>query len=217
MAEVGPNESQAGPSLTPGDHQSQTSISAFAASSFAKFSGSPLSPFGTLSATATGSTTLNSFGSVLASTKPTVSPLETSSTKKLNHPQSDGSSLLNPPASLSFGALGASAFTSSSASTPSAFAAVPFGSGFGKIFSEGAKLGSFAAPKGDAKWYDGSGTATSFGAPAKDEEENECSESDEEVQGQGIKEQESEEGNERFQPQNGKSHLVLYTSMSKPK
>lgn len=53
-----------------------------------------------------------------------------------------------------------------------------FGTGFGQVFNTGTKLSSFAAPVGDAKWGDQGGSTNLFGAPSKDEEE-ENSESEE--------------------------------------
>lgn len=46
-----------------------------------------------------------------------------------------------------------------------------FGTGFGHVFNAGTKLSSFAAPIGDANWGDQGGSTNLFGAPSKDEEE----------------------------------------------
>lgn len=104
---------------------------------------------------------------------------------------------------LGFGTKGKSSFPSSSVSNPNAFGGATFGSGFGNAFG-GAKLSSFAAPIGDAKWGGGDGLVTSFGAPAKDEEDDERSESEEEGPGDALKEQEGCEVNDKFQQQDSK-------------
>ncbi|MCJ1469952.1 hypothetical protein MMC07_008597 [Pseudocyphellaria aurata] len=85
---------------------------------------------------------------------------------------------------------------SSSALTPNTFAPATFGSGFGQA-SGGAKLSSFAAPVGDAKW--GGGGKVAFGAPAKDEEDDGRTESEEEGLGDATKEQEGGEVSDKFQ------------------
>lgn len=106
-----------------------------------------------------------------------------------------------------FGMKGSSPFASTSALTPIAFAGTTFGGGFGNTF-RGTKLSSFAAPVGDAKWGGEGGEVTSFGAPAKEEEGDERSESEEEGLGDAAKEQEGGEFSDKFQQQDGKCPIA---------
>ena len=102
---------------------------------------------------------------------------------------------LGPLGSSAVGILGPSSFSSLGSGV--------FGTGFGRAFNGGTKLSSFAAPVGDAKWGDQGGSTNLFGAPAKDEE-NDNSESEE----HGVVESDNnDEGFEvdcRFQQQDGK-------------
>lgn len=78
-----------------------------------------------------------------------------------------------PDHSLSLG-FGASKGSNLSVLSPSGFGSLGtgiFGTGFGHVFNAGTKLSSFAAPRGDANWGDQGGSTNLFGAPAKDEEE----------------------------------------------
>ncbi len=104
---------------------------------------------------------------------------------------------------------GLSAFGSSSASPSNKFVAT-FGSGFGSPFGGGPKLNSFAAPVGDADLGGGSGNVGLFGQAAKDDEEDERSDSEDEMFSETAKDQESGEGSERFQPQDGRFRIGLF-------
>ena len=83
-----------------------------------------------------------------------------------------------------------------------------FGTGFGQVFNAGTKLSSFAAPIGDAKWGDHSGSTNLFGALPKDEEE-ENSESEEYGLIDAENNDESYEVVCRLQQQDGKFFLDL--------
>lgn len=155
------------------------------------------SPFGNLKPSPNTTDSATSFESVLwrkdrENLQPGDVPLE-----KLNQVQGASSGATTSSSLLGFGIRG----PSSSALTLNAFAPATFGSGFGQA-SSGAKLSSFAAPVGDAKW--GGGGIVSFGAPAKDEENEERSESEEEGLGDASKEQEGGEICDKFQQQDGK-------------
>lgn len=108
-----------------------------------------------------------------------------------------------PSSPLGLGTSGSSAVNLLGPSSFSSLGSGVFGTGFGQAFNGGTKLGSFAAPVGDAKWGDQGGSTNLFGAPAKDEE-NDNSGSEE----HGLVEiDNNDEGYEvdcRFQQQDGK-------------
>lgn len=99
------------------------------------------------------------------------------------------------------GVLGSSGFGSSLGNSG-------FGTGFGQVFNAGTKLSTFAAPVGDAKWGDQSGSTNLFGAPAKEEEE-ENSESEEYGLIDAENNDESYEVICRLQQQDGRFFLEL--------
>lgn len=122
----------------------------------------------------------------------TIMPTE-EATLNANEPSSPPG--LGPLGSSAVGILGPSSFSTLGSGV--------FGTGFGQAFNGGTKLSSFAAPVGDAKWGDQGGSTNLFGAPAKDEE-NDNSECEE----HGVVESDNnDEGFEvdcRFQQQDGK-------------
>ena len=184
-----------------------TCKAAFTTTGFALTSDSSTSPFGALNPSSTANDNASSFGSAFWHHKPEVLHHNEASAEKVSQDRSASSGLTAPPISLGFGTNGPSPFASSSVLTSNAFAGAAFGSAFGNTFPS-AKLSSFAAPVGDAKWGGGGGVVTSFGAPAKDEEDDERSESEEEGLGDAAKEQEVGEINEKFQQQDGKCPIA---------
>lgn len=192
------------PSIKTRDEPFPTSKAAFTTSAFAPLSDSSISPFGILGPLSTTTTNnAKTFGSLLGHKNPEDPNPDEVPVEKLDQVRSASSGVSASSTSPGFGIERSSPFASSSVLTPNAFAGAVFGSGFGNSFG-GAKLSSFAAPVGDATWGSGGGVVTSFGAPAKDEEDDERSESEEEGLGDAAKEQEGGEADDKFQQQDGK-------------
>ena len=190
-----------------GDEPFLTSKASFATSGFAALSKSSLSPFSTHNSLSTTANNATPFGSVLWRKNPEDLQTDEVPVERVDHVRTTSSGAKASSTSLGFGMKGPSPFASSTALTPNAFAGATFGSGFGSTFG-GTKLSSFAAPFGDAKWGGEGDVVTSFGAPAKDDEDDERSESEEEGLGDAAKEQEGGEVNDKFQQQDGKCPLI---------
>ena len=194
-----------------GDEPFLTSQASFAKSGFAALSKSSLSPFSTHNTSSTTANNATTFGSVLWRRNPEGLQTDQVQVERVDHVRTASSGATPSSSSLGFGMKGASPFATSAASAPNAFAGATFGSGFGNTFG-GAKLRSFAAPVGDAKWGGEGGVVTSFGAPAKDEDDDERSESEEESLGDAAKEQEGGEVNDKFHQQDGKCPVISSTT-----
>ena len=194
------NESPAKPSaITKSDQRSQTSASAFASSGFAALSNSATSPFGAIGAT-----------SAAASTP---SPFVTTSTFSPKKDDSDASKMTEPAPNGGFGAFAKaqtpgfgtrepSPFGTTGAAKTSVFGGSIFGGGFGGAFGGGSKLANFAAPTGDTKL--GNGAVKPIGSPTREGDDEENSESDAEGFGENGRGDINDEGDERFQHQDGK-------------
>jgi hypothetical protein len=170
------------------------STSKFTSSGFAALAGTPISPFSALGF------------SKISKIKPFVPLIHDDDCKEQSgniNTQAEHARLnaINPTTQ-GFGALGTPASNISGSSSYKALGDV-FGSGFGQASNGGTKLSSFAAPIGDAKWGDRSWLHNTFGAPAKEEEEEDNSGSDE----YGFVETENNDENGevdcRFQQQDG--------------
>lgn len=180
----------------------------FASSGFAALSGSSISPFAAIGS----SSTVNQFN--ISGSKAAAKTSDSDSmTPAANTPFHNVNSVLSAETSLKpqgFGGIGSAGSDSVSSQPPSfsSFGGSTFGSGFGSAFVGGPKLSSFAAPVGDAKLGDSVGIIGSFGAPSKDEEEEENSGSEETGMGELDGREESEDTNGRFQQQEGKFRTI---------
>ena len=194
------NESPAKSStLTNPDQQSQTSASAFASSGFAALSKSTSSPFGAIGATSAAASTPSPF----ATTSP-FSPKkdESDASKKTEPAPNGGFSAFAKSQTSGFGTSEPTPFGTTGAAKTSVFGGSIFGGGFGGTFGGGSKLANFAAPTGDAKL--GNGTIKPIGSPTRDGDDEENSESDAEGFGENSRGDVNDEGDERFQHQDGK-------------
>ena len=196
-------ESPANPStLTKSDQQSQTSVSAFASSGFAALSRSTTSPFATIGATSAAASTPSPF----ATTSP-FSPKKDGSdaSKKAEPAPNGGFSAFAKSQTPGFGTKEPSPFGTTVTAKTSVFGGSIFGGGFGGAFGGGSKLANFAAPTGDTKL--GNGAIKPIGSPAREGDDEENSESDAEGFGETGRGDVNDEGDERFQHQDGKLYL----------
>ena len=196
------NDSPAKPAtLTNPDQQSQTSASAFASSGFAALAKSTTSPFGAMAATSAAASTPSPF----ATTSP-FSPKKDDSdaSKKTESASNGGFSAFAKPQSPGFGTSEPTPFGTTGAAKTSVFGGSIFGGGFGGTFGSGGKLANFAAPTGDAKL--GNGAIKPIGSPTREGDDEENSESDTEGFGEYSRGDVNDEGDERFQHQDGKLH-----------
>ena len=194
------NESPAKPSnLTKSDQQSQTSASAFASSGFAALSRSATSPFGAIGAASAAASTPSPF----ATTSP-FSPKkdDPDASKKTEPVPNGGFSAFAKSQTPGFGTSEPSPFGATGAAKTSVFGGSIFGGGFGGAFGGGSKLANFAAPTGDTKL--GNGAIKPIGSPAREGDDEENSESDAEGFGESGRGDLNDEGDERFQHQDGK-------------
>ena len=194
------NASPAKPStLTKSDQQSQTSASSFASSGFAALSRSTTSPFGAIGATSAAASTPSPF----ATTSP-FSPMKDDSdaSRKTEPAPNGGFSAFAKSQSSGFGTSEPSPFGTTGAPKTSVFGGSIFGGGFGGAFGGGSKLANFAAPTGDTKL--GNGAIKPIGSPAREGDDEENSDSDAEGFGENGRGDVNDEGDERFQHQDGK-------------
>ena len=187
--------------LTNADQQSQTSASAFASSGFAALSKSTTSPFGAMAATSAAASTPSPF----ATTSPfSLKKDDSDASKKTESAPNGGFSAFAKSQSPGFGTSEPTPFGTTGAAKTSVFGGSIFGGGFGGTFGSGSKLANFAAPTGDAKL--GNGTIKSIGSPTREGDDEENSESDTEGFGEYSRGDINDEGDERFQHQDGKLH-----------
>ena len=194
------NESPAKPSTsTKSDQQSQTSASAFASSGFAALSRSTTSPFGAIGATSAAASTPSPF----ATTSPFSPKKDDSDASKKTEPVPNGGfSAFAKSQTPGFGTSESSPFGTTGAAKTGVFGGSIFGGGFGGAFGGGSKLANFAAPTGDTKL--GNGAIKPIGSPAREGDDEENSESDAEGFGENGRGDVNDEGDERFQHQDGK-------------
>ena len=185
--------------LTNPDQQSQTSASAFASSGFAALSKSTTSPFSTIGTTSAAASTPSPFttASPFSSKKD-----ESNASKKTEPAPNGGFSAFAKSQSPGFGTSEPTPFGTTGAAKTSVFGGSIFGGGFGGTFGGGSKLANFAAPTGDAKL--GNGTIKPIGSPTREGDDEENSESDAEGFGENSRGDVNDEGDERFQHQDGK-------------
>lgn len=196
------NESPTKPStLTKSHQESQTSASAFASSGFAALSKSATSPFGAIGATSAAASTPSPF----ATTSPFSPKKDDSDASKKTEPAANGGfSAFAKSQAPGFSTSEASPFGTTSAAKTSVFGGSIFGGGFGGTFGGGSKLANFAAPTGDAKL--GNGAIKPIGSPTREGDDEENSESDAEGFGENSRGDVNDEGDDRFQHQDGKLH-----------
>ena len=179
-----------------------TSHSSFASSGFAALANSTTSPFTNVMVTSTSNE--KSFAVATSGTRK-----EQSKVPLAAHASSDpaiggfGSSA-NPMASI-FGRSEPPSFGAAGLAKPSLFGGPVFGGGFGAGFGSGNKLSSFAAPTGDTRLTGGSGAIRPIGSLDERNEEDRTSDSDDESEQDGGKDDGAVEVDERFQHQDGKS------------
>ena len=182
------------------DLQSQTSASAFASSGFAKLSNSATSPFSSLGAASTAGSTSSPF----ASASPFTPRKADSDVPRTTETAANGGfGAFTGPTASGFGATEPSPFGTAGAAKSSIFGGTVLGSGFGGGFGGGGRLANFAAPAGDAKLGAANGSIKPIGSPTREGDDDEDSESDGEGFGGSAREG-NDEGNERFQHQDGK-------------
>ncbi len=204
------NGSSAKPSaITKSDQQSQTSASAFASSGFAALSDSATSPFGAIGATSAAASTPSPF----ATTSP-FSPKKNDSdaSKKIEPVPNGGFSAFAKAPTPGFGTRDPLPFGTTGAAKTSVFGGSIFGGGFGGAFGGGSKLANFAAPTGDTKL--GNGAIKPIGSPTREGDDEENSESDAEGFGENGRGDINDEGDERFQHQDGKLYSPSLVSVS---
>lgn len=173
----------------------------FASSGFAALAASSTSPFGALSA---------------KSLTPVASPFASVTPSDVEGPRGHGLTGKEPRMAAD-GAFGSSVASTSSdfvtvgskgsgaagTSNLHTFGGSTFGSGFGSAFGAAPKLTSFAAPMGDAKWGSSTSEVKPFGSPTQDADDEEASESEDDVE--SNKAEEIDETSGRFQQQGGRS------------
>ena len=196
------NESPAKTSTLPKpDQQSQISASAFASSGFAALSKSTTSPFGAIGATSAAASTPSPF----ATTSPFSPKKDDSDASKKTEPAPNGGfSAFAKSQNPGFGTSEPTPFGTTGGHKTSVFGGSIFGGGFGGTFGGGSKLANFAAPTGDAKL--GNGAIKPIGSPTREGDDEENSESDAEGFGENSRGDVNDEGDERFQHQDGKLH-----------
>lgn len=194
------NESPARSStLTESDQQSRTSASAFASSGFAALSSSTTSPFGAIGAASAAGSNPSPFATTSAFSPKKNDP---DTSKKIEPVPNGGFSAFAKSQTSGFGTSEPSPFGTTGAAKTSVFGGSIFGAGFGGAFGGGSKLANFAAPTGNTKL--GNGAIKPIGSPGREGDDEENSESDAEGFGENGIGEVNEEGDERFQHQDGK-------------
>ena len=185
------------------NEQHKKTPSAFAASAFAALSGSSTSPFGTIGSSST--TQGKTFGSALNH-----ADYETrkSADVKSGENLSSTNSRLSSSESHGPGGEGRPSFAVPNTFNPSPFGGAVSGGGFGRIFGGGAKLTNFAAPVGDAPLGGGNEPIQAFGAPSKDEDNEENSDSEDRGPEDSAKDDTSNGTDTRFHHQEGNFQLI---------